>query len=186
MENFDKDKIELYVNGIKMEFQDYIYAIKKGTYDIKLIFKMDIKNCFEMFRMCHNIIEINLSCFDTSKVTNMGYMFSNNDKLKKINLENIDTKNVTDMESMFRECFKLKKLNVSSFNTKKVKKMESMFAYTGLKYLDLSSFDFIENCTITNIIGGSPLKLIKMKKNNDIEKELFNYIKHYNGKIISV
>ena len=94
LENFDKDKIELYVNGIKMEFQDYIYAIKKGTYDIKLIFKMEIKKCFEMFRMCHNIIEIDLSCFDTSKVTNMGYMFSNNDKLKKINLENIDTKNV--------------------------------------------------------------------------------------------
>ena len=169
-----------------MEFQDYIYAIKKGTYDIKLIFKMNIKNCFEMFRMCNNVIEIDLSCFDTSDVTNMGYMFSFCGNLKKINLVNIDTRNVTDMESMFRECFKLKKLNVSSFNTKKVKNMHSMFAYTGLNYLDISSFDFIENCSLTNIIGGSSLKTIKMKKNNVIEKELFSFIKYHNGKIISV
>ena len=83
LKNFDKDIIELYVNGIKIEFQDHIYAIKKGTYDIKLIFKMNIKNCFEMFRMCNNVIEIDLSCFDTSNVTNMGYMFSFCGNLKK-------------------------------------------------------------------------------------------------------
>ena len=74
----------------------------------------------------------------------------------------------------------------SSFNTKKVKNMHSMFAYTGLNYLDISSFDFDNNCGITNIIGGSQLKTIKMKKNNVIEKELFSFIKYHNGKIISV
>ena len=49
--------------------------------------------------------------------------------------------------------------------------MYSMFAYTTLKFLDLSSFDF--HCNITNIIGGTRLKEIKIKK---IMKLKINYM----------
>ena len=138
-----------------------------------------------MFEDCENIIEIDLSCFDTRNVTDMKMMFFRCMHLKEIDLTNFNTENVISMEYMFSECYQLKHLNISSFNTKKVENMHSMFAYTGLNYLDISSFDF-NNCDITNIIGGSQLKTIKMKKNNEIEKQLYEYIQNYNGKIIIV
>ena len=137
-----------------------------------------------MFARCDDIIELDLSCFNTENVTNMKEMFFQCQRLKIIDLSNFNTENVTNMESMFCECYELNHLDVSSFNTKKVNTMYSMFAYTALKYLDLSSFDF--NCNIMNIIGGTQLKEIKMKKNNEIENELYQFIKYFNGKITKV
>jgi len=185
LEDIDKNDIDIFINGIKSDYKNSFEANKKGIYCIKIIFKKNIKNCREMFKECMNIIEIDLSCFDTKTVTDMNMMFCRCDNLKEIDLSNFNTENVINMDSMFSECYNLRHLNISSFNTKKVENMYSMFAYTGLNYLDISSFDF-NNCDITNIIGGTPLKTIKMKKNNEIEKELYEYIQHYNGKIITV
>ncbi|MEB3363555.1 BspA family leucine-rich repeat surface protein [Lactobacillus sp. R2/2] len=44
---------------------------------------------------------LDLSNFDTSKVTNMSGMFSNDTALKQLNLTGWDTANVTDMSTMF-------------------------------------------------------------------------------------
>ena len=184
LENIDKNDIELYINDIKLEYQNWFIASKEGIYYIKLIFKKNIKNCSKMFAHCNKILEIDLSRFDTKNVTNMNMMFYNCEILEEIDLSNFNTENVTDMECMFGECYRLKYLDVSSFNTKKVNNMYSMFAYTALNYLDLSSFDF--NCNIMNIIGGTPLKEIKIKKNDEVEKELYSFIKYRNGKIITV
>ena len=178
------NEIELYINDIQVKFQKWFIANKQGIYFIKLNFKKNIKNCCEMFAYCDNIIKLDLSCFDAKNVVNMKMMFFHCERLEEIDLSNFNTENSTTMEYMFSECFKLKYLNVSSFNTKKVNNMYSMFAYTALKPLDLSSFDF--NCGIMNIIGGTPLKEIKIKKNNLVEKELYPFIQHYNGKIITV
>ena len=75
-----------------------------------------------MFKDCENIIEIDLSCFDTRNVTDMKMMFFRCIHLKEIDLTNFNTENVISMESMFNECYQLKHLNISSFNTKKVGK----------------------------------------------------------------
>ena len=160
LEDIDKNDIDIFINDIKADYQNHLETNKEGIYCIKLIFKKNIKNCSRMFEDCENIIEIDLTNFNTENVISMEYMFS--------------------------ECYQLKHLNISSFNTKKVENMHSMFAYTGLNYLDISSFDFDNNCGIMNIIGGSQLKTIKMKKNNEIEKQLYQYIQHFNGKIIIV
>lgn len=78
---------------------------------------------------------------DTSKVTNMKYMFSNCDKLQTIDLSNFDTSKVTNMNNMFYRCRKLTELDVSNFNTSNVTDMSSMFYNLTLKTLNLSNFD---------------------------------------------
>ena len=58
-----------------------------------------------MFDDCAKIIILNVSNFDTSKVTNMSYMFSMCDVLSDIKgLENFNTSQVTTMEDMFYGC----------------------------------------------------------------------------------
>ena len=104
---------------------------------------------------------------DTSKVTNMGYMFggctnlqyvpniviSNNVtnvremfynciNLIYLDLSNWDTSKVTSMANIFYYCSSLKSLDLSSFNTSAVTDMQYMFSYcSGLTSLDLSSFN---------------------------------------------
>ena len=98
-----------------------------------------------------NILSLDLSNFDTSRVTDMSSMFSNMFNLTSLNLSNFDTSRVTDMNSMFRNMFNLTSLNLSNFNTSKVTNMDSMFdGMHNLANLNLSNFD---TSKVTNMYG---------------------------------
>ena len=60
----------------------------------------------EMFCDCTSLETINLSTFDTSKVTNMSKMFCNCESLIELNLENFDVNKVTNMKNMFENISK--------------------------------------------------------------------------------
>jgi surface protein len=90
----------------------------------------------------YNFSELDLSDFDTSKATNMNYMFYGCNSLTSLNLSGFDTSNVTDMSDMFSYCKTLISLNLSNWNTNKVTDMSDMFCYCNkLTPLDLSGFD---------------------------------------------
>ncbi len=108
-------------------------------------------NMDRMFYECSNLESLDLSDFDTSKVTSMADMFDGCSSLTNLDLSNFNTSNVDDMSSMFERCSSLTNLNVSNFNTRNVVIMERMFSdCISLTSLDLSSFD-ITNAT--NLVG---------------------------------
>ena len=89
-----------------------------------------------------NILEIDLSNFDTSKVTNMSSMFGSMSKLTTLNLSSFNTSKVADMSNMFYGMSKLTNLNLSNFDTSNVTDMSGMFSIMpSLTTLDISSFD---------------------------------------------
>ena len=89
-----------------------------------------------------NILELDLSNFDTSKVTDMGYMFAVTPNLTTLDLSNFNTSQVTDMNAMFYSMHNLTTLNLSNFDTSKVTDMGFMFAKIhSLTTLNLSNFD---------------------------------------------
>ena len=89
-----------------------------------------------------NILEIDLSNFDTSKVTNMGSMFDGMSSLTSLDLSNFDTSKVAGMEYMFSGMTNLTSLNLSNFDTSKVMYMEGMlYGMTNLASLNLSNFN---------------------------------------------
>ena len=163
-----KDNIEIKINGKEQNFS-YFYKFKKlGKYKIEYIFKKPLIKTNHMFSDCENLIKLDLSKFNTEKITNMSCMFLNCKSLNNINLTNFktekvsdmsylfafckslkildlsgfNTKNVTDMNNMFIDCDKLMYLDLSNFNTEKVLNMSYMFSGNkSLKYLDLSNFD---------------------------------------------
>ena len=101
-----------------------------------------VTNMNYMFRSMSNLTSLDLSNFNTSKVTDMTAMFYDMSKLTSLNLSNFDTSNVTDMGSMFSSIRKLTSLNLSNFNTSKVTNMNTMFlGMSNLTSLNLSSFD---------------------------------------------
>ena len=101
------------------------------------------QNCSKLFANYSSLETINFnSCFDTSRVTDMSYMFYSCSSLTGLDLSSFKTSRVTDMNHMFSLCVNLTNLNVGSFDTSKVTNMRGMF-YTcsNLPDLDLSSFD---------------------------------------------
>ena len=96
-----------------------------------------------MFCESYNIEYLDLSNFNTEKVTDMQIMFNRCFKLKKIKgINNYNTENVTNMEAIFRECNEIKILDLTNFNTTNVSDMTLMFnkcyklkEIKGIKYL---------------------------------------------------
>ena len=119
----------------------------------------DYKNCIEieglnnlntskvtdmqyMFNKCSSLTSLNVSGFDTSIVTNMCSMFDSCSSLISLDVSHFDTSKVTDMFYMFHSCSKLSNLDVSELDTSNVTRMNSMFgSCTSLTNLDVSSFD---------------------------------------------
>ena len=117
---------------------------------IKNILELDLSNfdtsqvtyMQSMFFGMSNLTTLNLSNFDTSKVTNMQYMFSEMSSLTSLNLSSFNTSNVTDMKAMFSGMHSLTTLDLSSFDTSNVTDMNAMFttSMSNLTTLNLSSF----------------------------------------------
>ena len=133
--------VELFIDDIKYNYQKYFNPEKERIYTIKILFKLKMKDCSKIFYRCKNLIEINLSSFDTEEVTNMTDMFYGCNKLISLELSSLNTKNVKYMEGMFMCCDSLSNLNLSSFDTEKVDGIGNMFnGCCNLPELNLSSF----------------------------------------------
>ena len=181
LKELNNENVQLYINDTKKEFNKYFIPEKEGIYEIKLKFDILVKDCSYMFYNCNNIININLSSFDSSKVTNMKNMFGYCYSIENLNLSSFDTSKVTNMEKMFDNCWNLDSVNLSSFNTSEVENMEKMFNNCFiLKKINFSSFNINKvknvcgmfyNCMNLNYLDlsfSNLEKMIKMKcKNNE-------------------
>ena len=112
------------------------------TLDLSSFDTSKVTTMHRMFYDTLSLTTLDLSNFDTSKVTDMSGMFHNASRLTSLNLSNFDTSKVTDMSDMFFNMTHLTSLNLSSFDTSKVTNMGRMFySMASLTTLDLSSFD---------------------------------------------
>ena len=80
-----------------------------------------------MFANCTSLSTIDVSNFNTSKVTNMSWMFNECNALTKLNLSGFNTSNVTDMSYMFNTLKVLETLDISSFDTRNVTNFKRIF-----------------------------------------------------------
>ena len=118
----------------------YYYAEPEKVYLNKDSSKMFFSEPSE--QKIRNILKLDLSSFDTSKVTNMGYMFYNISNPTTLDISNFDTSQVRSMRSMFSAMYNLTTLDLSHFDTSKVTDMAGMFySVSTLRTLNLSNFD---------------------------------------------
>ncbi|MDY6280869.1 MAG: BspA family leucine-rich repeat surface protein, partial [Roseburia faecis] len=105
------------------------------------------QNCSYLFSDLQSVETIDLSNFDTSKVTDMSHMFYYCSNLTSLDVSHFDTSKVTDMNFMFgggyhAGCNFLTTLDVSGWDTGNVTDMGNMFnGCSILKSLDVSHFD---------------------------------------------
>ena len=158
---------EIQINEELIPFNYFFKFNQKGEYTIKYSFKKYMskinymfKDCFltdidlshfntkkvsdmrGLFYGCSYLKIINVSTWDTPKVTNMEDMFNGCSSLEEINLSNFITSNVTSMDRMFFGCSSLEKINLNEFETKKIKEFNDMF--TGCKGLQTSQKENIK------------------------------------------
>lgn len=124
----------------------------------------DVTDMRWMFQNCSDLISLDLSNFDTSKVEDMHSMFEDCSNLTSLDVSNFNTSNVKDMTLMFYGCSSLTSLDLSSFDTSNTTEMIKMFeSCSKLISVDLSNFDtsnvtdiweMFANCTCLTSIKG--------------------------------
>lgn len=118
----------------------------------------------QMFRVDSMLKTMDIEDFNTSKITNMAYMFLST-AFDELDLGNFDTSQVTTMFGMFDGARKLHMLNVKNFDTSKVTNMGYMFSGIAVSELDLSSFDTSNVSNMGGMFDGTT-KLNKLDLSN--------------------
>ena len=117
------------------------YCTNLKTLDLSAFDTSKVTVAFFMFYECNSLQSLDLSSFDTSKCTDMAGMFEGCSSLTSLNLSGFNTSNAESMLHMFTGCSNLKSLELGSFDTTKVGSMEGMFAScTSLTHLNLQNF----------------------------------------------
>ena len=111
------------------------------------------ESCHTWFFGMYNLTQIfYIENLKTDEVTNMYGMFYEI-KDSGLDLSGFNTSKVTDMGLMFGSCENLLSVDVSSFNTSKVTNMDKMFKECrSLTSLDLSSFTFNSDCSTSEFL----------------------------------
>ena len=134
-----------------------------------------------MFNGCSALTSLDLTNFNTAKVTNMGNMFEGCSALKSLDLTNFNTANVTDMSFMFKGCSALKSLDLTNFNTAKVTNMSFMFhGCSALTSLDLTNFNTANVTDMSFMFNGcSALTSLDLTNFNTAKVTYMDYM--FNG-----
>ena len=185
---------EVYVNGAIRSDCEKTCSLSGTKNNITLRFENQMTSCYYMFYGQTNLIEVDLSNFDASKVTSMGGMFNGCTNLEKftsgnintplldtmsavfskcssltsIDISNFDTSGVTTMKELFRECSNLETINFGNIDTSSVKTMEGLFySCSKLISVDLSKFNTGEvTCMSRMFISCTSLKYLDLSNFN--------------------
>ena len=121
----------------------FVYDANLTSLDLSKFDTSQVDNFSYMFAGCTNLTSITgISTWKNNKATDMSYMFYSDENLTSLDLSKFDTSKVTTFESMFSGCSKLKSITgISNWKNSKATNMSSMFAYDkALETLDLSNF----------------------------------------------
>ena len=130
-------------------------GLKNIDFDDNSIDTSRVTDMSYMFAICSSLLSLDLSQFNTVKVTDMSSMFAYCPKLSSVNVSSFNTTNVISMFGMFGECNNLQSLDLLSFDTSKVTTMNTMFvSCSNLTTLDLSTFDTRNVADMSNMFSG--------------------------------
>ena len=139
-----------------------------------------------MFSNCSRLTSIDLSGWNTSKVTDMRSMFYYCTGLTSIDLSGWNTSKVTDMDGMFLNCSRLTSIDLSSFSLISCTKVTDIFRFD-INLANLQLPDLGHNQDSTSLDLSTCLKLTKDSVlylfNNAFDRATAGYSKAFTIKL---
>ena len=130
----NKKNCFLIIDGKKFELKEYYNFQEKpcisDTIKVYLVEKRKILNMSYMFSECNNLLNFDISKYDTSNINNMSGMFSDCNQLEFIphDLSKFNVFNIFNMSYLFYNCEQLKRIpDISRWETANVLNISHMF-----------------------------------------------------------
>ena len=121
-----------------------------------------VTNFYAMFGDCAKIENIDVSKWNTSSAINMAWMFANSG-FNTLDVSNFDTSKVTEMFAMFSGSKSLTRLDVSNFDTSNVLDFGRVFSYWGhvCEELNISGLNLTKCTSMELTFKRSNFKVIR-------------------------
>ena len=133
---------EVYVEGVKKASCVTSCNLEGSKSKITLRFENQLTSIAYMFGYLSNLIEVDLSNFDASKVETMQGLFSSCSNLENVIFGNIDTSSLVNIRALFSGCSKLTSIDLSSFSKSKSTTMYGVFnGCSNLKEINFGNLD---------------------------------------------
>ena len=84
-----------------------------------------------LFSHCENLIDLDISMFNTSNVVEMNFMFEGLYKIKRLDLSNFDTRKLENASFIFYGLYNIECLDMSSWDTINIKEAYYFFGEDG-------------------------------------------------------
>ena len=167
-----------------IEYENESYLVNKtltieANKSIEIYFSEPVKSLSNFFRdiaaynkgdaSSKNIISVDFTNFDSSKLEEANCMFYGCSSIEEINFDNFATSGkIKDMSYMFYDCTNIKAIDLSQLVSSSVENTKFMFANCkSLKFLDISNFDLATTADVDEMF-------------NSLDK--LEYINIYNAK----
>ena len=139
-----KSLIDVNLKGIDSSLVEDMSVMFAGSaiesVDLSCLDTSNVTNMYWTFRECRNLKSVNFG-IDTSKVNDMGGLFSRCSKLEAVDLSSLDTSSLKDISGLFSECSSLKSVTFGNFDTSSVTDISWLFQdCTAIRNIDLSTF----------------------------------------------
>ena len=151
------ENLRIFYNKSMKIYTFYCKNPNNGPCTLKIIFKKKLLSCNNMFKNIDNVIEIDLSNFDSSKIRSCKNMFYGCSSVKKITFGKLffSYESEKDFSKFFCNCENLVDLDISNLNTKNAISFKSMFGgCSNLKNIDVSKFDSSKCKSIYGMFSG--------------------------------
>ena len=99
-----------------------------GNWSIPVAVFKGITSTEYMFNECGSLTTLDLSHFDTSKVTNMSAMFMHCSSLTSLDVSGWNTSNVNNMDGMFFDCLGLETIRMAGCSEATINKIKTQLA----------------------------------------------------------
>ena len=154
--------IDTYANSIMalgdVSFRTAIDIVNKSdakNIDLTMISPKNETSLSYLFYKNTNLININVSNWDTSNITSLRGAFASIPNLESVDFTDWDVSHVTTFYAMFDACKKLKTIDVSKWYTSSAINMGWMFRGNNLQSLDVSNFNTSKVTNMFAMFSGS-------------------------------
>ena len=154
--------IDTYANSIMalgdVSFLTAIDIVNKSdakNVDLTMISPKNETSFNNLFEKNTNLININVSNWDTSNITSLVFTFASMPNLERVDFADWDVSNVTTFFALFDGSPKIENIDVSKWNTSSAINMAWMFNRNNCKYLDVSNFNTSKVTNMFAMFSGS-------------------------------
>ena len=96
---------------------------EEGILTVNIILKESLKSIFGMFKNCENLIDVDFTNFNTSKLENMNSLFEGCNNLENVVFFNSNLDKINEIENLFKGCENLIQIeNFDKINLSNVRK----------------------------------------------------------------